>query len=159
MKIDLKKDLEPYRASPGEFSIVTVPPLRYLMIDGHGDPNTSEQYEQALATIYPVAYALKFLSKKDLDRDYVVPPLEALWWSDDMAAFTSARDKSRWDWTVMILVPGWFTDGHVDQAREAAARKQAPALDALRAETLDEGLSVQILHVGPYDAEGPVLAR
>lgn len=158
MKIDLKKELESYRASR-EFSILTVPPLRYLMIDGHGDPNTAEQYAQALTTIYPMAYALKFFSRKCLERDYVVPPLEALWWSDDLTAFTSARDTSRWDWTVMILVPEWLTDEHVGAAREAAARKGAPALDALRVETLDEGLSVQVLHVGPYDAEGPVLAR
>lgn len=159
MKYDAKKSIETYRATHGEFAVVNIPPLRYLMIDGHGDPNVAEHYEDALTTLYRFAYALKFLSKDTLDRDYVVPPLEALWWSGDMAAFTSARDKSMWDWTVMILVPDWIRDEHLDLARDAAARKGAPMLDLLRVETLEEGLSVQTLHVGPYDDEGAVLAR
>lgn len=154
MKTDLKKELPSYRARRGAFEIVEVPPLRYLMIDGHGDPNT-QGYADAIATLFPVAYKLKFMSKKELDRDYVVMPLEALWWSDDMAAFTSDRDKSRWDWTAMILVPDWVTDDQYDRARAAAA--DAPAIGALRLETLDEGTCVQTLHVGPFDDEGPVL--
>ena len=128
------------------------------MIDGHGDPNTSDEYRRALETLYPVAYALKFLSKKELDRDYVVMPLEALWWADDMDAFTAARDKSQWDWTVMIVTPDWLSDEHFEAARDTVRRKGgAPALDALRLEALDEGLAVQTLHLGPYDDEGPVL--
>ena len=157
-KADLKKELGTYDARRGRFDIVTVPPLRYLMIDGHGDPNTAEQYRDALQTIYPVAYAVKFLSKRTLDRDYTVMPLEALWWADDMDAFTSARDKSQWNWTVLNLVPEWITDEHVSDARAAVSRKGgAPLLDALRAETLDEGLCVQTLHVGSYDDEAGVL--
>ena len=100
MKSDLKKEIASYRARHGSFELIDVPPLRYLMIDGHGDPN-AQPYADAISTIFPVAYRLKFMSKKELDRDYVVMPLEALWWSDDMATFTSARDKSRWDWTAM----------------------------------------------------------
>ena len=158
MKVDLKKQLAEYGAPRGSFEIVTVPPHRYLAVDGAGDPNTSQAYADALATLYPVAYALKFLSKRELDRDYVVMPLEALWWADDMAAFTAARDKSRWRWTAMILVPEWLDDGQVDVAREAVrAKGAAPALAALRVESLDEGMCVQTMHVGPYDAEGPVL--
>src|SRR5262245_42852359 len=103
MKTDLTRTLDAYRATAGEFRIVEVPPQRYRRIDGHGDPNTSSAYADALATLYPVAYALKFASKGTLDRDYVVPPLEALWWADDPAAFTTARDKSRWGWTAMML--------------------------------------------------------
>jgi hypothetical protein len=158
MKIDLKKQIATYAAPRGRFEIVTVPPLRYLAIDGAGDPNTAQAYADALATLYPVAYALKFLSKRELDRDYVVMPLEALWWSDDMAAFTAARDKTRWLWTAMILVPDWIDDAHVEVAvQRVRAKGAAPAIDALRVEALDEGLCVQTLHVGPYDAEGPVL--
>ncbi|WP_100811569.1 GyrI-like domain-containing protein [Microbacterium sp. BR1] len=158
MKIDLKKQIATYAAPRGRFEIVTVPPLRYLAIDGAGDPNTAQAYADALATLYPVAYALKFLSKRELDRDYVVMPLEALWWSDDMAAFTAARDKTRWRWTAMILVPDWIDDARVEVAAQAVRTKGgAPAIDALRVEALDEGLCVQTLHVGPYDAEGPVL--
>ncbi|MHC2999369.1 GyrI-like domain-containing protein [Microbacterium sp. HJ5] len=154
MKTDLKKELPSYRARRGVFDVIDVPPLRYLMIDGHGDPNT-QAYGDAVSTLFPVAYKLKFLSKNELDRDYVVMPLEALWWSDDMTTFTTGRDKSRWDWTAMILVPEWTTDEHVGRAVAAAA--DAPAIDRLRLETLDEGRCVQTLHLGPFDEEGPVL--
>ena len=160
MKVDLKKQIPVYSAPRDGFETVTVPPMRYLAVDGAGDPNTAQSYADALATLYPVAYALKFLSKRELDRDYVVMPLEALWWADDMAAFTVARDKSRWRWTAMILVPEWLTDEHVGTAIERVrAKGGAPSLEALRVETLDEGLCVQTLHIGSYDDEGPVLAR
>jgi len=160
VKTDLKKELGLYAPRRGRFEVVTVPPLRYLMVDGHGDPNTSDEYRDAIQTIFPLAYALKFLSKRSLDRDYTVMPLEALWWADDMAAFTSARDKSQWRWTVLNLVPDWITDAHVEEATATLRSKGgAPRLDELRVETLDEGLSVQTLHVGSYDDEAPVLAE
>lgn len=159
MKFDPKKELNSYRARRGVFEIVSVPSMRYLMVDGHGDPNTSAAYADALATLYPVAYRLKFFSKRELDRDYVVGPLEALWWSADMAAFTSARDKSRWSWTVMILVPDWLTVKHFEAARSTVERGAgAPLLDELRCDCLDEGLAVQTLHIGSYDDEADVLA-
>jgi hypothetical protein len=156
--IDYKKTLDSYRAKAGEFRILEVPPMQYLMIDGHGDPNT-RAYADAIATIYPVAYSLKFASKKQ-DRDYVVPPLEALWSAPDMAAFTSRRDKSRWDWTLLNLVPDWIEAGDVaDAVRAVAARDRPPRLDDVRLETLAEGRCVQTLHLGPFDDEGPTLVR
>lgn len=159
MKTDVKKTLDSYRARQGEFRIVDVPPLGYLMVDGHGDPNTSEEYREAIAALYPVAYALKFASKQDLGRDYVVPPLEALWWASSMDLFTTARDKSRWEWTAMIMVPDWIGGDLVAAAVARVAGKVSSAtLDRLRLDTLDEGRCVQTLHVGPYDAEGEVLA-
>ncbi|MET0296919.1 MAG: GyrI-like domain-containing protein [Microbacterium sp.] len=154
-KVDLKRELSAYSAKRGVFDIIEVPPLRYLAIDGRGDPNSSDSYRDAVATLFPVAYKLKFLSKRELDRDYVVMPLEALWWSDDMAVFTTARDKSQWSWTVLNLVPEWVTVEQVERARAAAVG--APALDRLRLEELREGRCVQTLHVGAYDDEGPVL--
>lgn len=158
MKVDLKRELASYHAPRGRFEIVNVPPLRYLAIDGEGDPNTAAAYRDALQTIYPVAYALKFFSKRTLDRDYAVMPLEALWWADDMESFTGARDKSRWRWTLLNLLPGWIGDDQVASARAAVAGKGgAPALDRLRIEPLDEGLCVQTLHIGSYDDEAPVL--
>jgi hypothetical protein len=156
--IDVKKTLDSYRAKAGEFRILDVPPLQYLMIDGHGDPNT-QPYADAISTIYPVAYKLKFASKKQ-GRDYVVPPLEALWSAPDMAAFTSRRDKSQWDWTLLNLVPDWFTPADLDEAvRVVAARNPPPRLDDVRLATLAEGRCVQTLHLGPFDDEGPTLAR
>lgn len=160
MKIDFKKTRDCYQARRGQFRIVDVPDLQYLMIDGHGDPNTAPAYADALAALYPVAYKIKFASKRELDRDYVVPPLEALWWATDMAAFTARRDKSQWDWTVMIMVPEWITGAMVEAARAmVAGPTPSSSLEALRLDTLREGRSVQTLHVGPYDAEADVLAE
>ena len=158
MKVDFKRTLDPYRARRGEFRILEVPAMQYLMVDGLGDPNTSQEYVDALAALYPVAYRLKFASKRELERDYVVPPLEALWWATDMTAFTTAQDKSRWLWTAMIMTPDWITAQMVDDALAAVAAKDRPcALGKVRLEPLDEGRCVQTLHVGPYDEEGAVL--
>lgn len=158
MKTDFKKDISSYAAKQGVFHVVTVPALNFLMLEGHGDPNSAGEYRDALATLYPVAYALKFFSKSELGQDYTVMPLEAQWWSEDMGAFTSDRDKSRWDWTVMNMVPSWLTQEQVDEAfRRVAAKGSAPALGKLRWESFEEGLCVQTLHTGSYDQEGPVL--
>lgn len=158
MKVDLKKQIAAYTAPRGSFEVVDVPPLRYLMADGHGDPNTSELYRDVVSAIFGVAYKLKFFSKVELGRDYVVMPLEGLWWADDMATFTTQRDKSRWSWTMMSLVPDWIGHEHVDRARDVAREKGgSPALDSLRFEELAEGRCVQTLHIGSYDDEAPVL--
>jgi hypothetical protein len=132
--------------------------MQYLMIDGHGDPNTALAYAEALEALYAVAYKIKFLSKKELGKDYVVPPLEGLWWAEDMASFTTARDKSAWSWTMMIMQPSWISAGQFESAvQQVEAKKSLLALPQLRLEMYDEGLSIQILHIGSYDDEGPVL--
>lgn len=159
-KVDLRREIASYAAPRGRFEVVTVPVQQYLMIDGHGDPNTASAYREALETLYPMAYGLKFHSARVLGRDHTVMPLEGLWWADDMDSFTQARDKSRWSWTLMILVPAWIDEAAYETVRaEVAAKGKAPALDLLRRAELDEGLVVQTLHIGPYDDEGPVLAR
>jgi hypothetical protein len=158
-KTDFKKEIGAYRAPRGRFAVVDVPDLRYLMIDGHGDPNGGALTEAARA-LYPLAYGLKFASKRLLDRDYVVMPLEGLWWADDMDAFTASRDKSRWNWTLMIMVPDWIGAELVARAREqAAAKAAAPRLDEVRLATLSERRCVQTLHVGAYDDEAAALHR
>jgi len=158
-KVDYKRNLDCYKAKRGMLHVVTVPDLRYLMIDGHGDPNTAA-FAAATITLYPVAYKLKFASKKALDRDYVVMPLEGLWWADDMKSFTDVRDKRQWDWTLMIMVPDWITKEMFDAAVEQVEMKDRPARrDDLRLETLSEGLCVQALHIGSYDSEAELLHR
>jgi hypothetical protein len=133
--------------------------MQYLMIDGHGDPNTTQEYQDAIEALYAVSYKVKFLSKKQLDRDYVVPPLEGLWWAEDMDAFTS-RDKSAWDWTMMIMQPEWITPEMIDEViQQVQKSKNLPALPKLRLERYHEGLSVQIMHHGSYDDEAPTLHR
>ncbi|MFG1869274.1 GyrI-like domain-containing protein [Micromonospora arborensis] len=159
-KIDFKRTLDAYQARRGQVRMVDVPDLQYLMVDGHGDPNTSPAFTAAVEALYPVAYKLKFASKRDLMRDYVVPPLEGLWWAEDMASFTTARDKSQWDWTLMLLVPDWIDQTMVAAAVEQAGAKRRPArLDDVRLQTLTEGRCVQTLHVGSFDEEADVLAR
>lgn len=159
-KVDLKRQLACYSPPRGRFEVVTVPPLQYLMIDGQGDPNTAPAYTDALASLYPLAYALKYFSKRELGRDYGVMPLEGLWWADVMADFTTRRDKTKWRWTLLNLLPDWITSEQVEAARRTVAAKgTAQALDAVRLESFDEGLCVQTLHVGSYDDEGPVLER
>ena len=159
-KVDFKKELKQlYRPSTKKFEVVDVPEMQFLMIDGHGDPNTAQEYVDAIEALYAVAYALKFTSKQELGKDYVVPPSEGLWWAEDMDAFATG-DKSAWDWTMMIMQPEWITPEMVAAAIEQTSKKKdLPALPKLRLETYHEGLSVQIMHIGPYDAEGPTIAR
>lgn len=159
-KVDFKKSLESYRARSGQFHVVEIPDRQYLMIDGHGDPNSAPAFSEAIAALYPVAYTLKFASKRELGRDYVVPPLEGLWWAEDMDSFTSNRDKSQWDWTLMIMTPDWLDQGHVEAAKEQVETKSPPSrLGDVRLEILSEGPSVQTLHIGSFDDEAAVLAQ
>lgn len=159
-KIDFKKEWKfLYQPSKEDFEVVDVPQMSFLKVDGHGDPNTAPEYTQAVEALYAVAYKIKFFSKKN-GRDYVVPPLEGLWWAEDMNSFTLTRDKSRWDWTMMIMTPEWISGEMVENAiQDAASNKDLPGLSELRWEPYQEGLSAQILHLGSYDDEGPVLAR
>src|SRR5258705_12078211 len=160
-KIDLKTEIDAYRARQGRFSVVDVPELQYLMIDGHGDPNTTRAFTDAAEALYPLAYRLKFFaSKRTLGRDYIVMPLEGLWWADDMDAFTASRDKSRWDWTLMIMIPDWIDqDMFADTTEQVAAKDRPRRLHEVRLGRLSEGRCVQTLHVGSYDDEADVLAR
>ena len=159
-KIDFRKELKHlYRPSAKKFEVVDVPPMNFLMIDGHGDPNTAQEYQEAVEALYAVAYALKFMSKKEKGMDYVVPPLEGLWWLENMEEF-STEDKSAWNWTMMVMQPESVTREMFEAALEQVEKKKnLPALSRLRLESYQEGLAVQILHIGSYDDEAPTIAR
>jgi hypothetical protein len=159
-KVDLRKQLRSYyQPSTHEASIVDVPAMPFLMIDGAGDPNTAEEYREALQALYSLSYTLKFLLKKEQGQDYTVAPLEGLWWIPDMCDF-GLGDKDRWLWTMMIRQPEEVTTALVERAREQAQRKKpSPALARLRLEEFHEGLAAQIMYLGPYAAEGPTIAR
>lgn len=160
-KVDFKKALQHlYNPSSRDFSVIEVPEMQFLMVDGHGDPNTEPAYQEAVEVLYGVAYKLKFTSKQRLEKDYTVPPLEGLWWAADMDTFTVNLDKSAWDWTMMIMQPEWITPELFAQAvAEVQKSKALPALSTMRLERYAEGLSVQIMHIGSYDDEAPTLAR
>ena len=116
-----------------------MPEMHFLMIDGTGDPNTSAAYAEAIEALYAMSYTLKFLSKMTDSVDYTVMPLEGLWWTPDMAEF-STEDKSAWEWTAMIMQPDHITAAHVATATDEVRRKKDPAaLDRMRFEAFTEG--------------------
>lgn len=160
MKVDFKKELkELYNPKTGSFSLVRVPKLQYLMVDGQGDPNKVIKYKEAVEALFSVSYTLKFHSKNELGKDCVVPPLEGLWWSDDFDDFRSRR-KNKWSWTMMIMVPDWLGKKEFKVAVSTVSSKKPDIkVDRLRLETLNEGLSVQIMHIGSYDNETPTLLK
>ncbi len=156
-KTDFRKTLTAlYTAPAGRFVEIDVPPLGFVKIDGAGDPNTVPAYRQAIEWLYPVSYAMKFAAKA-IGRDYVVPPLEGLWWADDPADFV-ARRKERWRWTMMIMAPDFIERATFEAAVDKTKKKLGDAPSSLRLEALVEGKSLQTLHVGSYDDEGPTLA-
>jgi len=159
-KLDLKKALPDYfKASSAKFAVVKLPKFNYFMVDGKGDPNKSPSYVEAIELLYGASYTLKFMSKAEKGEDYVVPPLEGLWWAENMKSF-ELKDKSKWIWTMMIMVPQEVSKTLVNKAfREFSGKKPAADLSKLRFDSLTEGSSVQVLHIGPYDAEGPILSK
>jgi hypothetical protein len=158
-RYDVKRELKRlYAPKNTDWALVDVPEQQFLAVDGRGDPNTSPDYARAVEALYTVAYAVKFASKR-AGRDLVVAPLEGLWWADDPEVFTT-RAKDSWHWRMLISQPDWITEDAVEEAkRVASAKKDLPTIADVRRHVLHEGTSAQVLHIGPYDDEGPVLAR
>ena len=157
-KIDYKKDLkELYQAKVNKIVTLNVPKMNFIMIDGRGDPNTSQDYIDAIQTLYPVAHGIKFFCKKELGTDFGVMPLEGLWWTEDMDNFDT-NDKSNWLWTAMIMQPEFVDkaifDKIVDQTKE---KKNLAAIDKVRFEPYEEGRAAQTMYVGPYSGEGETI--
>lgn len=159
-KIDYKKQMgELYSGKVGKPVVVNVPPMNYLKIDGKGDPNTSQNFVDAIETLYPLAYTIKFLCKNKYGHDFGVMPLEGLWWAEDMANFTEL-DKSEWLWTLMIMQPPIVDSAKYQEALEnLLAKKQPKLIDKVRFEAYNEGRSAQVLYVGPYSDETETIAN
>jgi hypothetical protein len=164
-KIDFKKELA-YLYAPSKKMVETVevPEMSFLMIDGHGDPNTSQEYKDAIEALFSVSYDIKFSVKKgSLAIDYKVMPLEGLWWIEDMSKF-SIEKKDDWEWTAMMMQPS-SKDMEICQKRVDASikrvkeKKDLPALPKLRYEKYEEGSSAQIMHIGPFSEEGPTIEK
>jgi hypothetical protein len=160
MKVDLRKELKHlYAPSAKDVVAVDVPKMSFLMIDGMGDPNTSQEYKNAVEALFSLSYAIKFMIRKEKSIDYAVMPLEGLWWVDDMTRF-SVGNKNEWKWTSMIVQPEYAAKEIVDEALDKTQKKKnLPALSKIRFEAFSEGLSAQILHIGPFSAEGPTIER
>lgn len=158
-RLDWKKDLKLlYAPSSKEFSIIDVPTMNFIKIDGHGDPNKTPQYPLAVEALYSMSYKIKF-SLKSQGIDFAVFPLEGLWWVEDMTKF-NINEKDEWDWTMMIAQPDWVdTNIFRKTCDTVSAKKEAPTISKLRFEKYHEGLAVQILYWGAYADEGPTIAR
>ncbi len=156
---DIKRELKQcYAPKNTDWNLIDVPEQQFLAITGHGDPNTSPNFARAVEALYAVAYAIKFASKRG-ERDFVVGPLEGLWWADDPEVF-STREKASWHWRMLISQPNWITEDMIDDAKSAArSKRDIPAIADIRRETLCEATSAQALHIGSYDEEGPALSR
>ena len=160
MKVDLRKELKHlYAPSAKEVLAVNVPKMNFLMIYGMGDPNTSQEYKDAVEALFSLSYAIKFMIKKEKSIDYAVMPLEGLWWVDDMTRF-SVENKNEWKWTSLIMQPEYVTKEIVNEAlNETRKKKNLPALSKIRFEAFSEGPSAQIMHIGPFSAEGPTIEK
>lgn len=161
---DLKKELKTlYAPKVGKVSVVDVPSLQFLMIDGQGDPNDSEEFSAAVTALYSLAYTIRF-QYKALGQVFTVMPLEGLWSfvgdAPDTPFDMTRSDKARFVWTLMIALPDFVSAEQVETGR-LSARKKKPELplDRVRFGTYHEGEAVQILHLGSYDEEAPNVAR
>ncbi|MEJ2745899.1 MAG: GyrI-like domain-containing protein [bacterium] len=159
-KIDLRKELKSlYQPPAKEVVRVKVPTMDFLMIDGKGDPETSQEFQDAIEALFSLSYTIKFMIKKGPEAiDYGVMPLEGLWWADDMTAFKTGK-KSKWKWTLMIMQPKYVTRTLVVAAVVALTKKKLAALSKIRFETFSEGVAAQTMHIGPFSEEGPTVKR
>jgi len=159
-KIDFKKEYgELYFPSAKEAVIVDVPPMNFVTVSGTGNPNDNPAFQQSFEALYGVSYTLRFGLKKQSVAEYRVGPLEALWWTDEAGGF-SIESKEDWKWTVMVMQPDVVTRTHFDNAVAQVREKRNPvALPKVRFERFDEGLSAQVMHLGPYATEKPTIER
>ncbi len=159
-KIDLRKELKNLYNSTSEVEVVDVPAMNFLKVDGSGDPNKSKQYQDAIEALFSLSYTLKFMIKKSKQSiDYAVMPLEGLWWNDNPDQF-SMENKDVWSWTSMIMQPTYVSEASIKEAVEHVRKKKdLVALPKLRFEPYQEGLSAQIMHIGPYTNEKPTIER
>ncbi|MFN8497911.1 MAG: GyrI-like domain-containing protein [Anaerolineae bacterium] len=157
--IDVKKLYKDLYNPPSKTPVlIEVPPLDYLMLDGQGDPSGAA-FAEATQALYSVAYTLKFMLQKELGVKYSVPPMSALWWADEMTDFLNAR-RDNWRWTAMIMQPVVVAPEQLARAiSDAARKKDVAAVADVRLERFAEGLAAQIMHLGPYSAEPPTIAR
>ena len=162
MIFDFKKEYKEFYMPKNKPEIVNVPKVNYIAVRGTGDPNEEGgAYQQAISILYAVAYTLKMSYKTDHKMEgffeYVVPPLEGFWWQDGVDG-ADYSDKSSFHWISVIRLPDFVEEIDFEWAKETAAKKKK--LDCSSAEffTVDEGLCVQIMHLGPFDDEPATVA-
>lgn len=160
--LDYKKEFKDLYLPPGNPVLITVPPMHFIMMDGTGDPNGNQGFQQAVELLYGLSFTIKMSKMKNKQPegyfDYVVPPLEGLWWNEGGGFSLEKRDT--WRWTLMIRQPGFVTRGVFAWAiQELAAKKPDLPVEKARFEEFDEGLCVQIMHLGPYSTEPETMVK
>jgi len=162
MAYDFKKEYKDLYQPKTAPEVIDVPAMLFIMVDGTGNPNTSEEYQSAVEILYGLSYAIKMSKKSEITPtgyyDFVVPPLEGLWWLNDSSEVWY-KDKDRYCWTSMIRQPE-FVDTAVFEIAKTVLAQKKPLLDTSRArlETLAEGLCIQTMHLGSYDDEPGTIA-
>jgi len=161
-KLDLRKTLKRlYSPSAKAPEMVDVPEMPYLMVDGQGDPNTSQDFMDAMQALFTVGYTMKFMLKKRPENplDFGVMAPEGLWWTEGEGFDYTHRDG--WRWTLLMPLPDAVTEADFAAACEEVRRKKkdVPALGKLRYERWCEGPCAQIMHLGPYCDEPPTIER
>lgn len=155
----MKEFAELYKPSAKVVSLVTVPPLRFLMLDGVGGVGGPD-FQAAMGSLYGLAYPVKFAAKKQLDLAYSVPPAQGLYWDSVAGSPEPPASPETTAWRLMIMLPDAVPGELVEATRvKVAAKKDLPRLADIRVQTFSEGLAVQILHVGPYADETPTVER
>jgi hypothetical protein len=151
-KLDFKKEYKHlYNPSANFVSVVDVPVFNYIMVDGQGAPDGAEA-QQAIEMPFPVAYAIKFISKAR-DKDYGVMPLEGLWWADDMNDFV-AGNRDKWKWTYMIMQPDFISQKDFEEAiNKVQSKNKEMKLSNVHFDYFAEGKAAQIMHIGPFSEE------
>ena len=162
MAFDFKKEYKEFYLPPNKPGIVTVPKANYVAVRGKGDPNGSDgAFQQAIGVLYAVAYTLKMSYKTDYKIkgffEYVVPPLEGFWWQENRAGIDYS-DKASFQWISVIRLPDFITEKDFRWAVETASRKKKMDCSAAEFLTIDEGLCVQIMHLGAFDNEPATIA-
>lgn len=148
-----------YSPSPNKVSVVDLPGMNSIFLDGEGDPNVSENFQKAVEALFSVSYTLKNMIKKSsLEVDYSVMPLEALWWTDDPGEFDIER-KNLWKWRVMIMQPEYINKDLFDEAVKIVAKKKGIDTRDIKFRNFNEGLSAQIMHIGPFSEEGRTVKK
>ena len=157
MAFDYKKEFKEFYLPKNKPQIVTIPKMNYIAVRGKGNPNDEDgEYKKALNVLYSLAYTLKMSYKTDYKIDgffqYVVPPLEGFWWQEGIKG-VDLSNKATFNWISVIRLPDFITKKDFDWAIDLATKKKK--IDFSKAEflTLEEGLCVQIMHIGPYDME------
>lgn len=163
MAFDYKKEYKEFYMPEKKPSIVMVPSMNYIGVRGKGDPNEEEgEYKQSIGLLYGIAYTIKMSKKGDHQMDgyfdFVVPPLEGFWWQDGVKGVDYSR-KEDFRWISLIRLPDFVTRDEYQWAVEEGTRKKKKDFSKVEFLSIDEGLCVQCMHIGPYDAEPETVAR